>query len=169
MMKPFIPRAPIIMGSITGTFIGSILLIVALLLFDREGFDAGLQEIPLLLMMTALLVPISAFAIVIFGYPAAAAVGEAWRKPWVGIAALLMGGLAGLITRITLVSVFAGGFARPGGLGVMPVDAGIIYGASVGLAYWMFERDWRLRDEARRAAEGPGEEVPSSTEFSQLP
>ena len=169
MMKPFMPRAPIVMASIVGTFAGSV-VIAALLRATGDGaMGERLQTIWSLLLFTGLLVPISAFGILIFGYTAAAAVGDAWKQPWVAIAALLMGGLAGFITRVTLTSLFAGGFARPGMDSPIPVDAGIVYGACVGLAYWVFERDWRLRDAARRAAEGPGEEIPSSEEFARLP
>ncbi|MEN3972009.1 hypothetical protein WJS89_04945 [Sphingomicrobium sp. XHP0235] len=169
MMKPFVPRAPIVMASIIGTFAGTAVLVTLSFLLPRDASGAALLDVPLLLMMTGLLVPISAFGILIFGYPAASAVGEAWAKPWVGVAALLMGALAGFMTRVTLTSVVAGGFARGESFSLMPIDAGAVYGACVGLAYWIFERDWRLRDAARRAAEGPGEEIPSSEEFARLP
>lgn len=169
MMKPFMPRAPIVMSSIIGTFAGSVAIAAMLLGLGDGSLEERLRTVWSLMLFTGLLVPISAFGILIFGYPAAAAVGDAWKRPWVGIAAVLMGGLAGFITRVTLTSVFAGGFARPGMDSPIPVDAGIVYGAWVGLAYWLFERDWRLRDAARRAAEGPGEEIPSSEEFARLP
>lgn len=169
MMRPFSPRAPIILASISGTFIGSIVLALILFAVDPEGAAALLSDVSLYLIMSALIVPVSAFAILIFGYPAAAAVGKAWRAWWVPLAAILMGALAGLITRITLTSVIAGGIARAEAFGVMPVDPGLVFGACVGLAYWYFERDWQARQERRRAAEGPGEEIPTSREFSRLP
>ena len=106
-MRPFIPKAPIIMGSISGTFLGSFLLIA--LGLATGGGAAVLASAGPLIVLTGALVAISAFAIVIFGYPAANAVGEAWREQWVWLAAILMGALAGWITRIALMAVIAGG------------------------------------------------------------
>ena len=168
MMKPFIPRAPIVMAAIVGTFVGTVVVAGLLLATSDAPMGQTLATIWSLLLFTGLLVPISAFAVLIFGYPAAAAVGEAWDRAWVGVAALAMGALAGFITRVTLVSLFAGGFARPGADYGVGVDPGIVYGACVGLAYWLFERDYRLRAEARRRDETV-EQVPSSEEFARLP
>ena len=168
MMRPFIPRAPIVMAAIIGTFAGTVAVAGLLLAFADGPLEETISTIGSLLLFTGLLVPISAFAILIFGYPAAAAVGEAWDRAWVGLAALLMGALAGFITRVTMVSLFAGGFARGAGEAPLPVDPGIVYGACVGLAYWLFERDYRLRAEAQRRDETV-EEVPSSEEFARLP
>ncbi|MCJ7421649.1 hypothetical protein [Sphingomicrobium astaxanthinifaciens] len=164
MMRPFIPRAPIIMGAISGSFLGSLALVVIALVAGGRIDPAML--VPLLLL-TGALVPVAAFAIVLFGYPAANAVGSAWREKWVWVAALLMGALAGWMTRIALMAVIAGGSF--GMAGDWPVDPGPVYGASVGLCFWLFERDWRLRDAARRAAEGPGEALPTAEDFARLP
>ncbi|MCJ8190645.1 hypothetical protein [Sphingomicrobium aestuariivivum] len=164
MMRPFIPKAPVVMGAISGSFLGT-LLMVGIGLALGSGLEAGM--IAQLFLLTAALVPVSAFAIVIFGYPAANAVGEAWREKWVWVAAVLMGALAGWMTRIALMAVIAGGSF--GVAGDWAVDPGPVYGAAVGFCFWLFERDWRIRDAARRAAEGEGEEIPSAEEFAKLP
>ena len=165
MMRPFIPKAPVIMGAISGSFLGSVaMLLIGLAIGAGEEVLASAGP---LLVLTGALVPIAAFGIVLFGYPAANAVGEAWRERWVWIAAIAMGALAGWMTRLVLMAVIAGGSF--GMAGEWAVDPGLVYGASVGLCFWLFERDWRVRDERRRAAEGPGEDIPSAQEFSRLP
>ncbi|WP_265564345.1 hypothetical protein [Sphingomicrobium arenosum] len=164
MMRPFIPKAPVVMGAITGTFAGSLAMAAITLAL---GGRIDLAFIAPLVLLSAALVPVSAFAIALFGYPAANAVGAAWREKWVWVAAVIMGALAGWMVRIALMAVLAGGTF--GVAGNWAVDPGPVYGACVGFAYWLFERDWRVRDAARRAAEGPGEDIPTPEEFARLP
>lgn len=156
MTRPFSAKRPIIMASMAGSFLGSAIWLGTAML-SGTFFFGGPAGIALgYLVAAAFITPIAALGIVLFGLPAAEAVGDSWRAWWVPIAAIVMGAIAGRILYSMLLFLLWQRLMPPGGF--VWADPGVIIGASVGLAFWWFERQWRIVDGARRAAEGEWDE-----------
>lgn len=152
MIRPFSARRPIIMGAIFGSYLGLLLWSVVLVVRDAMP-DGPVWALPLLMLVYgAFIVPVSAMGLLIFGLPAARAVEGEFRAPWLPLAALLMGAIAGNIVASGISLIAQGRWFPPGGLD--PLGPGSLVGAATGLCFWWFERQWRASDAYRRATEG---------------
>lgn len=156
MVRPFSARRPIIMAAMVGSFLGGGLWLGIALLTGTHLFGGPLGILLGYLVAATFLTPIAALGIVLFGLPAAEAVGESWRAWWVPIAAILMGAIAGRILYSMLLFLLWQRFFPPGG--AVLADPGLIIGGAVGFSFWWFERQWRIVDAARRAVEGEWDE-----------
>lgn len=152
MIRPFSARRPLIMGSILGSYLGIFLWVAYL--FVRDALPNGPDwALPLAaIVYGAFIVPISAVGLLIFGLPAASAVEGDFRAWWLPIASIIMGAIGGKIMASMLYYLLWGNFYAPGGS--QWFGPGVVIGASTGLAFWWFERKWRIADDYRRRTEG---------------
>ena len=157
MTRPFSAKRPIIMASMVGSFLGAALYMAAALASGIFFFGGPVQIVIGYVVASAFITPIAALGIVMFGLSSAEAVGKSWRAWWVPIAAIIMGAIAGRILYSMLLFILYQRLMLPSG--ELWPDPGIIVGAAVGLSFWWFERQWRIVDGARRAAEGEWDEV----------
>ena len=152
MIRPFSARRPIIMGSITGSYLGIILWLGWLLVSGNLPEGPG-WAVPLVAMVYgAFIVPLAAVGLLIFGLPAAQVVEGDFRAWWLPIASLIMGAIGGKILASILYYLLWQNFRAPWGGGLIGPE--IVIGAATGLCFWWFERKWRIADEYRRRTEG---------------
>ncbi|MBB3764346.1 hypothetical protein [Sphingomicrobium lutaoense] len=152
MIRPFSARRPIIMGAIFGSYLG--LFLWGMLLVARDMVPSGpAWALPLMILVYgAFIVPVAALGLLLFGLPAARAVGGDFRAPWLPLAAVVMGAIAGNLLVAGVLILTTGRWGTPGGID--PLGPGTLIGAATGLAFWWFERQWRADDADRRQREG---------------
>lgn len=124
---------------VTGAYAGIILQILATTLgttIDPSEFWGMLPIVVLSYGLFAL--PFVALGLALFGLPVAGLLRRRARGWWVGVLAVVWGGLAGKLMFYAIDHLMFFGPYDP--REVMLIDLGVIYGVPTGLAWWLFCR-----------------------------